>query len=98
MPPNVEAVGFGKSAAPNVPLEMFEALVVSVVADGASPVTSAAGIGGSLAGPSVPELIFDALVASIVAEGARPVISSAGILPKVVAHPTVVKGPVSDGN
>ena len=33
MPPSVEAVGVGNLAAPRVPEEIFEALVVSVVAE-----------------------------------------------------------------
>jgi hypothetical protein len=40
-PPSVEALGFGSRAAGSVPEPMFEAFVVSVVAEGASDAVAA---------------------------------------------------------
>jgi hypothetical protein len=42
-PPRADADGFGNRAAGSVPLAMFDAFVVSVVADAARPETFAAG-------------------------------------------------------
>ena len=51
---------------------MFDALVVSVVADEDRPEICVVGIVGNLAKPIVPEVILDALVVSVVADEANP--------------------------
>ena len=51
---------------------MFDALVVSVVADDDRPEICVVGIVGNLAKPIVPEVMFDALVVSVVADAAKP--------------------------
>ena len=68
----------GSLAADKVPLKMLLALVVSVVAEGARPVTPLAGTAGRRAADKVPLKMLPALVVSVVAEGARPATPLAG--------------------